>query len=104
MVGNSPKRKRTGKKTKLQSWHTLERLQQPEIELQQNNAVVRIWLPALLQICQSMPPRNAPSVRCPRADRLKTRFGVAAASKTGGRKTRFRPTLRSTRRDVGVDG
>jgi hypothetical protein len=32
------------------------------------------------------------------------RFGVAAASKTGARKMRFRPTLRSARRDVGVDG
>jgi len=32
------------------------------------------------------------------------RFGVAAPSKTGGRKTRFRPTLRSARRGAGVDG
>jgi hypothetical protein len=32
------------------------------------------------------------------------RFGVAAPSKTGGRKTLFRPTLRSAWRGVGVDG
>jgi hypothetical protein len=76
-----PTRKWTGKKTKIQPSHTLERLQHPEIELQQNNVVGRIWLAAVLQICQndaaaqctigSMPSRRPPqkeSIRRCRAE------------------------------------
>src|SRR5271165_600964 len=76
-----------GKRCDLPDGHTVATLQQPEFGPQQKDAIVRIRVVVLLQICQRMPLRNAPFAVLPGAtDPLPTRSSGPGA--LAGRRSR----------------